>query len=278
MSSTVLDFGQLKSGMKSSWMAGDFGRIATFITDTAEDFVRHTPIRSGCRLLDVACGTGNSAIPAARAGASVTGVDIASNLLAQARQRATAENLDIRFEEGDAEDLPFSEHSFDIVLSMFGAMFAPRPDRVAAELLRVCKPGGQIAMANWTPTGFVGKSFQITHKVLPGPPGLPAPALWGDEETVRQRFSQGASSVNMTLRMAQFHYPFSPRETVEFFRQYFGPTRVAFSRLDHAGQANLAAQTESLWTEHNTATDGTTQVEAEYLDVRVTRASHVMIR
>jgi len=272
MSSTVLDFAQLKSGMKSSWMAGDFGRIATFITDTAEDFVRRTPVQAGCRLLDVACGTGNSAIPAARAGASVTGVDIASNLLAQARQRSAAENLDIRFDEGDAEELPFPDHSFDIVVSMFGAMFAPRPDRVAAELLRVCKPGGQIAMANWTPTGFVGKSFQITHKILPGPPGLQPPVLWGDENTVRQRFSRGASGINLARRMAQFHYPFSPRETVEFFRQYFGPMQVAFSRLDQAGQADLAAQTESLWSEHNTATDGTTQVEAEYLDVRVTRA------
>jgi len=155
---------------------------------------------------------------------------------------------------------------------MFGAMFAPRPDRVAAELLRVCRPGGQIAMANWTPLGFVGKSFQITHKMLPGPPGLPAPVLWGDETTVRQRFSQDASAINLTRRMAQFHYPFSPRETVEFFRQYFGPTQVAYSRLDQAGQADLAAQTESLWAQHNTATDGTTQVEAEYLDVRVTRA------
>ncbi|MCU1303305.1 MAG: Methyltransferase type 11 [Candidatus Sulfotelmatobacter sp.] len=272
MSSTVLDFAQVKSGMKSAWMAGDFGRIATYIAGTAEDFVRRTPIQPGSRLLDVACGTGNSAIPATRAGASVTGVDIAPNLLAQARERAAAENLDIHFEEGDAEELPFEKHSFDIVLSMFGAMFAPRPERVAAELLRVCKPGGLIAMANWTPEGFVGKSFQITHKILPGPPGLPPPVLWGDEKSVRQRFSAGASSIDLTRRMAHFRYPFSPRETVEFFRQHFGPTQVAFSRLDPAGQADLAAQTEALWTAHNTATDGTTQVEAEYLDVRVRTA------
>lgn len=182
MTTTSPDFSQLKAGMKSAWMAGDFGRIANFITDTAEDFVRRTPIQPGCRLLDVACGTGNSAVPAARAGASVTGVDIASNLLAQARQRATAENLDIRFEEGDAEELPFPDRSFDVVLSMFGAMFAPRPERVAAELLRVCKPGGMVAMANWTPEGFVGKSFQITHKLLPGPPWSSGPRALGRRE------------------------------------------------------------------------------------------------
>jgi len=272
MSSSVIDFAQLKSSMKSSWMAGDFGRIATFIADNAEDFIRRTPIRPGSLLLDVACGTGNSAIPAARAGASVTGVDIATNLLEQARQRAASENLKIDFQEGDAEALPFPDQSFDFVISMFGAMFAPRPDRVAAELLRVCKPGGHIAMANWTPQGFVGKSFQITQKMLPAPPGLPAPALWGDENTVRERFSRGTSSLNLTRLIAQFKYPFSPRDTVEFFRQYFGPTQVAFSRLDKAGQAELASQLEALWTGHNTATDGTTKVDAEYLDVRITRA------
>jgi SAM-dependent methyltransferase len=272
MPSAVLDFAQLKSGMKASWMAGDFGRIASFTAAGAEEFVHRIPVKAGSRVLDVACGTGNTAIPAARASASVTGVDIASNLLAQARQRAAAEHLDIRFDEGDAEELPFPDRSFDVVLSMFGAMFAPRPERVAAELLRVCKPGGTIAMANWTPQGFVGKSFQITSKMLPPPPGLPAPVLWGDESTVRQRLSSGCSSLDLTPTKIWFHYPFSPAKTVEFFRQYFGPTQVAFSRLDQAGQTTLAAQMESLWAGHNTATDGTTRVEAEYLEVRAVRA------
>lgn len=272
MSLTVADFAQLKSGMKASWMAGDFGRVAHFTAQAALDFVQRIAIPANSRVLDVACGTGNTAIPAARAGASVTGVDIAPNLLVQARERAVAENLDARFEEGDAEDLPFPTQSFDVVLSMFGAMFAPRPERVAAELLRVCKPGGVIAMANWTPAGFVGSSFQITSKLLPPPPGLPAPVLWGEESTVRQRLSPGSSSLTLTREKFWFHYPFSPRKTVDFFRQYFGPTQVAFSRLDQAGQATLAAQLESLWTEHNTATDGTTRVQAEYLDVRAIRA------
>ncbi|HKH97541.1 MAG TPA: class I SAM-dependent methyltransferase [Candidatus Sulfotelmatobacter sp.] len=173
------DFAHLKSGMKATWMAGDFGQIANYIAGEAEDFVERLGIQSGAELLDVACGTGNSAIPAAKAGAKVTGVDIATNLLEQAKKRAADEQLDIRFEEGDAEELPYADQSFDVVLSMFSAMFAPRPERVAAELLRVCKPGGRIAMANWTPHGFIAKTNQVTAKMVPPPPGVPPPVLWG---------------------------------------------------------------------------------------------------
>jgi SAM-dependent methyltransferase len=267
------DFGKLKSGMKSTWMAGDFGRIASFSAQAADNFVQRLGIQPGARVLDVACGTGNTAVPAARAGASVTGCDIATNLLDQANKRAAAEDLDITFKEGDAEDLPFPTDSFDVVISMFGAMFAPRPERVAAELLRVCKPAGMIAMANWTPEGFVGKSFKLTGKLLPPPPDIPAPVLWGDEATVRQRFSQGTSRIDLKKQRFWFEFPFSPKETVEFYRQYFGPTQVAFSRLDEAGQLSFRSQMEALWAEHNTATDGSTRVEAEYLDVRVFRAA-----
>jgi hypothetical protein len=155
---------------------------------------------------------------------------------------------------------------------MFGAMFAPRPQVVAAELIRVCKPGGLIAMANWTPQGFVGRTFQATAKMVPPPPGVPPSVLWGDEPTVRQRFASGISSLSITRQKMQFVYPFSPKETVAFFRQYFGPTQMAFSRLDQSGQAALAAELEGLWSEYNTATDGTTRIEAEYLDVRAIRA------
>ena len=272
MTSTVPDIAQLKSGLKFAWTSGDFGRIASFTAQAADDFVQRIGIRPSDRVLDIACGTGNTAIPAARLGARVTGIDIAPNLLSQARERAAGEGLEIRLEEGDAEEVPFPEGSFDVVLSMFGAMFAPRPDRVAAEMLRVCTSGGIVAMANWTPDGFVGKSFAINHKLLPPPPWLPEPVLWGDEDTVRQRLGAGATKLDLRRERFWFHYPFSPRETVQFFRQYFGPTQVAFSRLDAAGQAELAAQTEALWTEHNTATDGNTRVQAEYLDVRAIRA------
>jgi SAM-dependent methyltransferase len=266
------DFSQLKSSLKTVWMAGDFGQIGKYTAAEAESFVERLFIPPGARVLDVACGTGNTAIPAARAGARVTGIDIATNLLEQARHRAAAEHLDIGFEEGDAEELRHADCTFDVVLTMYGAMFAPRPDRVASELARVCNPGGLIAMANWTPDGYVGKSFRLTAKMVPPPPGVPAPVLWGDEATVRQRLSPYASKIDLTRRNALLMYPFGPKATVTFFRQYFGPTQAAFARLDEAGQSALTEQMESLWMEHNTATDDTTRVEAEYLEVRAIRA------
>ncbi len=272
MQSTAQDFAQLKSQMKSVWMAGDFGKIASFTTAAAEDFVRRTPMGPGARVLDVACGTGNTAIPAARTGATVTGVDIATNLLEQARQRAAAENLQADFREGDAEELPFADRQFDVVITMFGAMFAPRPERVAAELLRVCKPGGQIAMANWTPEGFVGETFRLTAQMVPPTPGVPAPVLWGSEEVVQQRLGKGAAKLGLTRQKALFHYPFPPKEVVRYFRDYFGPTQMAFSRLDEKGQAELASRMEALWMKHNASPNGETKVEGEYLDVRATRA------
>jgi ubiquinone/menaquinone biosynthesis C-methylase UbiE len=272
MSQATPDLSQLKAGMKATWMAGDFGQIARHTEEVAEQFIQRIGIPGGARVLDVACGTGNTALPAAKAGAEVTAVDIATNLLEQARQRAAAERLNIKFQEGDAEELPFPDHSFDRVVTMFGAMFAPRPDLVASELLRVCKPGGEIAMANWTPRGFVGKQFQLMAKNVPPPPGIPAPVLWGDEEVVRQRFADKVARLTLTPRKMQFRYPFGPKDVVQFFRQYFGPTQTAFSRLDEAGRASLAAQLEAHWTAHNQATDGTTMVEGEYLEVRAAKA------
>lgn len=266
------DFAQLKSNLKSMWMAGDFGQIANYAVHAGVDFIGRTPIKRGDRVLDVACGTGNVSLPAARAGAEVTGVDIAPNLLEQARKRASAESLKIRFEEGDAEDLPYRDGEFDMVVTMFGAMFAPRPEKTAAELLRVCRPGGLIAMGNWTPQGFVGQTFQLTAKIAPPPPGILPPVLWGDEATVRQRFGHGVSKLTLTRHKMSFEYPFSPKEVVAFFRQYFGPTQATFARLDKAGQDSLASQMEKLWIENNQATDGTSKVQAEYLDVRAIRA------
>jgi ubiquinone/menaquinone biosynthesis C-methylase UbiE len=271
METSAPDLTQLKSGMKATWMAGDFGQIANFTAREAENFVNRIGVNPGSQVLDVACGTGNTAIPAARAGAHVTGIDIATNSLEQARKRAAAEKLQIRFEEGDAEDLSYPDASFDVVLTMFGAMFAPRPDKVAAELLRVCKPGGLIAMANWTPQGFVGKSFQLTAKMVPPPP-VPPPVLWGDESVVKQRLGPGATKMTCTRQNALFAYPFPPKEVVMFFRKYFGPTQMAFAKLDEAGQAELAEQMERLWHEHNLSSNGVTEVKAEYLDVRAVRA------
>jgi len=262
---------QLKRGMQATWMAGDFGQIAKYSEKGAEEFVGRLNIRPECKVLDVACGTGNLAIPAARLGAKVVGVDIAPNLLEQARQRASAERLNATFEEGDAERLAAKNGEFDLVMTMFGAMFAPRPEQVASELIRVCRPGGTIAMANWTREGFVGKTFALGARFVPPPVGVPSPLLWGDEATVRQRLGGGASEVRTTRRHLILDYPFSSKKLVQFFRDYFGPTQMTFSRLDTNGQQEYAAAGERLWDEHNESTGPGTRVRAEYLEVVATR-------
>jgi ubiquinone/menaquinone biosynthesis C-methylase UbiE len=262
----------LKEKMRATWMAGDFGKIAEHTVVEAELFIDTLGIQPAMQVLDVACGTGNLAIPAARKGASVTGVDIATNLLEQARARAAAEGLQIAFQEGDAEQLPFPDAHFDVVMTMFGAMFAPDPDRVASELARVCRHGGKIAMANWTPDGFTGKMFRLTGRHLPPPVELPAPTLWGDEAVASLRLkSNGVKVESMRRRMLLFDYPFPPREVVQFFRDYFGPTKVAFSRMDEARQTEYRDDLEKLWSEHNEARSGKTLIQNEYLEVIGTR-------
>ena len=256
----------LKAKMKSVWSAGDFGKIAQLIEKGAEEFIERLNVQNGESVLDVACGSGNLAIPAARLGAIVTGIDIAPNLVEQARARAAAENLECRFDEGDAEQMPYADASFDTVVTMFGAMFAPRPDVTASELVRICRPTGRIAMANWTPEGFTGKMFKTNARHVP-PPNIPPPVQWGDEEIVRKRLHEGISELQITRRPIIFNYPFSPAEVVEYFRQYFGPSQFAFAALDADGQAALRQDLENLWSEYNQADDGTTLVESEYLEV-----------
>jgi ubiquinone/menaquinone biosynthesis C-methylase UbiE len=258
----------LKNRIKATWEAGDFGVIAKPIEHSGIEFVARLDFRPGMKVLDVACGTGNTALPEARTGAEVTGLDLAANLIEQARANAQAAGLTAKFDVGDAEDLPYEDASFDAVVTMFGAMFAPRPDLVASELKRVCKSGGLIAMANWTPQGFAGQMFKIGGKHVPPPPGIAPPVMWGDEETVRQRFADGISDLKMERIKIMFHFDMPPAEVVQTFRKYFGPTHVAFSKLDEAGQAALRNDLVELWTTNNRATDGTTEVESEYLEVR----------
>ena len=272
MSTTQPEMESLKTRLKSMWMAGDFGQIANVIQAGADEFIASLGLKPGNRVLDVACGSGNLAIPAARTGARVTGVDIATNLLEQARARAESEGLTIQFDEGDAESLPYDDAAFDVVITMFGAMFAPRPELVSSELVRVCEPGGLIAMANWTPAGHIGQMFKITGKHVPPPPTMPSPIKWGDEETVRERLTNGITDLKLTSRMCAFKFPFPPAEVVEFFRMYYGPTQRAFGALDENAQAALRKDLEQLWSDNNQATDGTTHVDAEYLEVLGTRS------
>ncbi len=261
----------LKSKLKATWIAGDFGQIAKATASGAEDFIKRLNLRPGMKVLDVACGSGNLALPAARLRASVTGVDIAPNLIKQARENAEREGLKIQFDEGDAEALPYDDASFDAVVTMFGAMFAPRPELVAAELKRVCRPGGFIAMANWTPTGFVGRMFKTVSGHVPPPAGMPPPVLWGVDATVRERLAEGFSKLATTERTITFKFPFPPADVVEHFRTYFGPVQKAFGALDENGQAALRRELEQLWTDNNRATDGTTLGKSQYLEVIAVR-------
>src|SRR5919108_2852203 len=207
----------LKARLKATWMSGDYGHFATYLEPGALEFLSRINIEPGARVLDVACGAGQIAIPMSRAGAKVTGVDIATNLIEQARARAQAENLDAHFDEGDAEMLPYQDGSFDLVVSLIGAMFAPRPEWVAAEMKRVCRPGGKIIMGNWTPTGFIGQMFKMLGKHLPPPAIMAPPVKWGDEDVVRERFQVGISQLKLSRRLYPFRYPFSPAEVVGFF-------------------------------------------------------------
>jgi ubiquinone/menaquinone biosynthesis C-methylase UbiE len=215
----------------------------------------------------VACGSGQLALIAARRGAKVTGVDIATNSIEAARGRARSEGLDARFDEGDAEALPYADATFDIVATIYGAMFAPRPELVAREMLRVCRPGGKIAMANWTKEGFIGTMFGTIGRYVP-PPSMPSPILWGNEAVVRERFGAGVSDLRLTRVNYRFDYPFSPAATVDFFRQYYGPATRAFAALSESDQAKLRAELTELWASHNQTTDSDrTVVDGEYLEV-----------
>ena len=262
----------LKSKMKSTWEAGDYGTFAKYMEPGAIEIFTSWNIKPGEKMLDVGCGAGQTAIPAAKNGVKVTGVDIASNLIEQAQARAQAEGLDSTFEEGDAEQLNFPDASFDVVISLIGAMFAPQPDKVAAELLRVCRPGGRIFMGNWTPQGLPGQMFKTIGKYIPPPPNVQPPPLWGDEDTVRQRLGQGTNSLKLTRRLyPSWHYPFPVEKVIEFFGQYFGPIHRAFNNLEEAPKTSLRQDLEQLFSQFNRATDDTTTLEGELLEVEAIR-------
>ncbi len=268
---SVSETDDLKARLKKTWSAGDYDRFSRHMERGARLFYEQLEIPPGCQLLDVACGSGQFALCAARDGIKVTGIDIAPNLVRRAGARAQAEGLTAQFLEGDAEGLPFEDGSFDVVTSLIGAMFAPHPELVARELLRVCSPGGTIAMGNWTPEGFVGQMFKTFAKFI-APSGMPSPVLWGDETVVRERLGSGVSDLRMARRHYDLDYPFSPAETVELFRQYYGPTNRAFDSLDEGSSNKLREELETLWSTHNRAGSELTFVPAEYLEVIAIRA------
>lgn len=270
MNKAATDLATIKQRLFKTWTAGDWGIIARGLQQGAERFFDDLGVSPDERVLDAACGTGQLAIPAARAGAPATGIDIAEAWIEQARERAAAEGLDIRFDVGDVEDMPYESESFDVVLSLIGAMFAPRPEVATSELFRVCRPGGRVIMGNWTPEGFVGDFFRTIGRHAP-PPDMPSPLLWGDEDCVRERFGERVSSLQMNRRMLRLDYPLPPSELVHHYLEHFGPTRTAFESLDGPGQNALLADLQALWTERNEAGDGATRIEAEFLEVIAVR-------
>lgn len=227
-------------------------------------------LRSGVRVLDVATGSGNTAISAARRFCEVTGMDLAPESIEHARKRAEAEGMQITFEVGDAEDLYYPDASFDVVLSTLGVMFCPNQEKAAGELLRVCRPGGKIGLSNWTPDGFIGNLLRTVGKHVPPPPGLMPPPLWGTEERLRELFGEEVSSLETTRRTYVFRHP-SAEYFVEYFRNYYGPTFRAFAALEPEGQDALARDLEELLESQNISDDETLVVPSSYLEVVAVR-------
>jgi SAM-dependent methyltransferase len=260
-----------RARIKTIWTSGDFGKIAESIQTHADDFVANLPIIPDALVLDLCCGTGNIALKVARLGAIVSGIDIAPASVATARARAASSGLDIEFREGDAEVLPYPDASFDMVISMYGVMFAAHPEIAAAEMLRVCAPGGLIALANWTPGGFIGQMLKTISAHVPPPPGSISPILWGVEATVRERLGGATVAIKCTPREVVFKYPSSPADAVDLYLEYYGPTLRAYAACSPEKQIMLSRDLVNLWTAHNQATDGTTCVISEYLEVIATR-------
>ena len=258
----------LATRTRAIWMAGDFLPIARSYSTGARQFIDRLGVGRGDTLLDVACGTGNLAIPAAQHGARVYGIDIAPYVIAQARLEARAAGCKVDFDVGNAESLPFMDGLFDTTVTMFGAMFSPRPDATAAELIRVTREGGRIAMANLTPTGLAGDYFRAHTSVLPPPPGLPNPLDWGREETVRALFGDFVSSVTFARRSIELRFPTSPSAVSKLFATCYGPTVKTLEELDPAGAGHLRSEISRLFHLHNEAMDGTTAVSVDVLEVQ----------
>jgi ubiquinone/menaquinone biosynthesis C-methylase UbiE len=254
------------------WSQGDFAKIGNRHQMVGERLCETVDVLSVERVLDVACGSGNAALAAARRFAEVVGVDYVPELLAHGRERAVAEGLEAEFVEGDAQALPFDDGSFDVVLSTFGAMFAPDQEKTAAELLRVCRAGGRIGMANWTPEGLVGGGmFAAIAKHAPPPPGVKPPSLWATEGRLRELFGDGISELRVEPQTINFRYR-SPEHWMEFFGTYFGPIKMAFARVGDDGAAALEHDLLEVMRAHNRAGDKALVAPAAYVEVVATRA------
>ena len=270
MTQPIVDLNAIKARQQATWSSGDYAVIGTTLAITGELLCEAVDLRAGQQVLDVAAGNGNATMAAARRWADVTSTDYVPALLERGRAKAEAERLSVRFQEADAEDLPFADASFDVVLSVFGVMFTPNQEQAAGELLRVCRPGGKIGLASWTPEGFIGNLFRTIGKHVPPPAGVKPPALWGTEARLRELFGDGIAHLEVNRRMFTFRYH-SPAHWIDIFRSYYGPTLKAFAALDAAGQAALAADLTELIERFNRGGSDTMLVPSEYLEVVATR-------
>jgi len=253
------------------WSAGDYDRIAAGFREEARAFVERLSLHPGQLVLDAACGSGNLTIPAARTGAVVTGVDLVPGLLYATSRWAAREGLTLTLDLGNVEQLPYADARFDVVLSMFGIMFAARPDQVVAELARVTRPGGRVALANWTRRGFIGRLLAMHATVAPPPAEVPSPLVWSDETVLRELFDDRTWRLTSTRRTLTFRYPHTPAGTAELFRAAYGPTVRAFAALDEDRRASFAADLAAHWSWHQRGSGGSTEVDAEYLQVIAVR-------
>jgi SAM-dependent methyltransferase len=266
------DFEAVTKVQQQVWSKGDFAMVANIVYNASENLAEALEIVPDERVLDVACGSGNGAISAARrTWGGTVGADYVPSLLERGRERAAAERLEIEFIEADAQDLPFEDGSFDVAMSIYGAMFAPDQEQTAAELLRVVKSGGRIGMGNWCPDGAVGTMFKTIAKHAPPPPGLDSPLLWGTEERLRELFGDGIADLRTERRVSR--QPFrSADHYIEFFRTYFGPTQMAYERVGPDGEQALTDDLRAFLESANTAGERALVLEADYLEVIATRA------
>jgi SAM-dependent methyltransferase len=262
----TIDFSPVKAKQQAAWASGDYAVIGTTLQIVGEDLCEALDLRAGQRVLDVAAGNGNATLAAARRWADVVSTDYVGALLERARARASAEGLAVQFEQADAENLQFGDGAFDVVLSTFGVMFTPNQEKAASELVRVCKPGGKIGLANWTPASFVGEMFKLMGRYIAPPAGLKPPSLWGTEERLRELFGSRIATLQAPRRNFMFRYR-SPKHWLDTFRTYYGPTHKAFGALDAGKQEALAEDLLGLAQRFNTAADGAMVVPSEYLEV-----------
>jgi SAM-dependent methyltransferase len=260
------DYATIKQRQQATWASGDFAVIGTTLQIVGEILAEAADIRAGEYVLDVAAGNGNATLAAARRFAKVTSTDYVPALLDKGRARAAAEGLQVHFRIADAEDLPFEDNSFDVVLSTFGAMFTPDHTRPAREMLRVVRNGGRIGLANWTPEGFIGQLFKVIGNYIPAPVGLKSPALWGTEPHIVELFGPHATDIRTVRKNFNFRYR-SAAHWLQIFRDFYGPVQKAFAALDPAGQDALAKDVTALLNRCNTAGPVSLVVPAEYLEV-----------